>query len=91
MRKKDTVQSNAASGMNRKGHMRASLQLQATVRWDHQPDICKDWKETGYCGFGGIIPTLYLHTLACYQLTSDTLLKLSPHMYTTVICLFFAL
>ncbi len=21
-------------------------------RWDYQPDICKDYKETGYCGFG---------------------------------------
>ena len=21
-------------------------------RFDYQPDICKDWKETGYCGFG---------------------------------------
>jgi len=87
--KKDTVQGNAASGMNRKGPMRAPLHLRATVRWDYQPDICKDWKETGYCGFGGIIPTLYLYTLACYQLMSDTLLMLSPHMYTTVICCFF--
>lgn len=23
-----------------------------TVRVDYQPDICKDYKETGYCGFG---------------------------------------
>ena len=22
------------------------------MRWDYQPDICKDYKETGYCGFG---------------------------------------
>jgi RING finger protein 113A len=22
------------------------------VRWDYQPDICKDYKETGFCGFG---------------------------------------
>ena len=21
-------------------------------RFDYQPDLCKDWKETGYCGFG---------------------------------------
>ena len=53
--RKDTVQGNAASGMNRKGPMRAPLHLRATVRWDYQPDICKDWKETGYCGFGGTI------------------------------------
>lgn len=24
----------------------------ATVRWDYAPDVCKDYKETGYCGFG---------------------------------------
>ena len=22
------------------------------MRWDYQPDICKDYKETGFCGFG---------------------------------------
>lgn len=22
------------------------------MRWDYQPDVCKDYKETGYCGFG---------------------------------------
>ena len=21
-------------------------------RWDYAPDICKDYKETGFCGFG---------------------------------------
>ena len=26
------------------------------MRWDYQPDICKDYKETGYCGFGGEQP-----------------------------------
>ena len=26
--------------------------LPPTVRFDYQPDLCKDWKETGYCGFG---------------------------------------
>lgn len=24
----------------------------ASSRFDYQPDLCKDWKETGYCGFG---------------------------------------
>ena len=33
--------------------MRAPEHLRATVRWDYQPDICKDYKETGFCGFGG--------------------------------------
>lgn len=38
---------------NRKGPIRAPEHLRATVRWDYQPDICKDYKETGFCGFGG--------------------------------------
>ena len=37
----------------RKGPIRAPANLRATVRWDYQPDICKDYKETGFCGFGG--------------------------------------
>ncbi len=51
--KKDTAMGNAASGSNRKGPMRAPENLRVTVRWDYQPDICKDYKETGFCGFGG--------------------------------------
>ena len=35
------------------GPIRAPTFLRATTRWDYQPDICKDYKETGYCGFGG--------------------------------------
>ncbi|MGH0141825.1 UNVERIFIED_CONTAM: hypothetical protein FKN15_005352 [Acipenser sinensis] len=35
-----------------KGPIRAPDHLRATVRWDYQPDICKDYKETGFCGFG---------------------------------------
>lgn len=36
-----------------KGPIQAPSFLRSTVRWDYQPDICKDYKETGYCGFGG--------------------------------------
>ncbi|XKL63903.1 hypothetical protein PGB90_006267 [Kerria lacca] len=50
--KRDTALGNASSGMVRKGPIRAPSNLRATVRWDYQPDICKDYKETGYCGFG---------------------------------------
>ena len=32
--------------------MRAPTNLRATTRWDYAPDICKDYKETGFCGFG---------------------------------------
>lgn len=26
--------------------------IKSTIRTDYQPDICKDYKETGFCGFG---------------------------------------
>lgn len=50
VKSRDTAQGSAA---NKKGPIRAPDFLRATTRWDYQPDICKDYKETGYCGFGG--------------------------------------
>jgi len=50
--KKDTAAGNASSGMVRKGPVRASANLRRTIRWDYEPCICKDWNETGFCGFG---------------------------------------
>lgn len=34
------------------GPLKGSTNVRMTVRVDYQPDICKDYKETGYCGFG---------------------------------------
>jgi RING finger protein 113A len=51
--KEDTVKGNASSGLNRHGPIRATQFMRASVRWDFAPDICKDYKETGYCTFGG--------------------------------------
>jgi len=50
--KRDTAAGNAASGLVRKGPIRAPANIRSTVRWDYAPDICKDYKETGFCGFG---------------------------------------
>lgn len=63
--KKDTAQGNASSGMVRKGPIRAPANLRATVRWDYQPDICKDYKETGFCGFGDSCK--FLHDRSDYK------------------------
>ena len=35
-----------------KGPIRAPTNVRTTVRWDYEPDTCKDWRETGICGFG---------------------------------------
>ena len=34
------------------GPLRASTNVRTMAHFDFQPDICKDYKETGYCGFG---------------------------------------
>lgn len=62
---KDTAAGNASSGMVRKGPVRAPEHLRATVRWDYQPDICKDYKETGFCGFGDSCK--FLHDRSDYK------------------------
>ena len=48
--RKDTAAGSAAKMST--GPQRAPANLRATVRWDYAPDICKDFKETGFCGFG---------------------------------------
>ncbi|XP_067004383.1 E3 ubiquitin-protein ligase RNF113A isoform X2 [Anabrus simplex] len=63
--KRDTAQGNASSGMVRKGPIRAPAHLRSTVRWDYQPDICKDYKETGFCGFGDSCK--FLHDRSDYK------------------------
>jgi len=62
---KDTAAGNASSGLVRRGPIRAPENLRATVRWDYQPDICKDYKETGYCGFGDSCK--FLHDRSDYK------------------------
>ena len=42
----------AEKGSGTHGPLRASTNVRMTVRFDYQPDICKDYKETGYCGYG---------------------------------------
>ncbi|XP_064134826.1 E3 ubiquitin-protein ligase RNF113A-like [Loxodonta africana] len=62
---KDTSMGSVSSGMVRKGPVRAPEHLRATVRWDYQPDICKDYRETGFCGFGDTCK--FLHDRSDYK------------------------
>ncbi|XP_036609961.1 E3 ubiquitin-protein ligase RNF113A-like [Trichosurus vulpecula] len=54
-----------AQAPGRKGPVRAPEHLRATVRWDYQPDVCKDYKETGFCGFGDSCK--FLHDRSDYK------------------------
>ena len=52
------------------GPIKAPTNIRTTCRFDYQPDICKDYKDTGFCGFGDTC--IYLHdrgdTLSGWQL-----------------------
>jgi len=54
---KNHLKKDAASVGNNKntgtqGPIRAPAFFRATCRFDFQPDICKDYRDTGFCGFG---------------------------------------
>jgi RING finger protein 113A len=51
-RTKDQNQIAASKASGTIGPVRAPTFLRATSRFDYQPDICKDYKETGFCGCG---------------------------------------
>lgn len=47
------------------GPQRAPANLRITQRFDYQPDICKDYKETGFCGYGDTC--IFLHDRGDYK------------------------
>ena len=49
-RREHTIASEKGSGVH--GPLRANVHIRSSVRFDYQPDICKDYKETGFCGYG---------------------------------------
>lgn len=56
----DTAKANAGSDKNRvAGPVRATANLRTTCRFDYKPDLCKDYNETGFCGFGD--SCIFLH------------------------------
>ncbi|KFD54036.1 hypothetical protein M514_05055, partial [Trichuris suis] len=62
---KGSAVGNASNGLNRRGPLRAPVYIRRTVRWDYRPDICKDYKETGFCGFGD--SCIFLHDRSDYK------------------------
>ena len=47
------------------GPARAPVHYRATSRFDYQPDICKDYKDTGFCGYGDACK--FLHDRSDYK------------------------
>mmetsp|Transcript_1160 Transcript_1160/g.1208 ORF Transcript_1160/g.1208 Transcript_1160/m.1208 type:complete len:347 (+) Transcript_1160:373-1413(+) len=51
-RKKDMAQVGGNKHTGTHGPIRAPTFVRSSARFDYQPDICKDYKETGFCGYG---------------------------------------
>jgi RING finger protein 113A len=47
------------------GPLRAPSNLRVTSVFDYKPDVCKDYKETGYCGYGDTC--IYMHDRGEYK------------------------
>lgn len=62
-RREHTVGGDKALGTH--GPLRASAHIRMSVRFDYQPDLCKDYKETGYCGYGDACK--FLHDRGDYK------------------------
>jgi RING finger protein 113A len=63
--KESAAGSSTHSSENAKGPVRAPSNIRSTVRWDYKPDLCKDYKETGFCGFGD--SCIFLHDRTDYK------------------------
>jgi RING finger protein 113A len=50
--KKDMGAVGANKYTGTQGPVRAPSFMRSSTRFDYAPDICKDYKETGFCGFG---------------------------------------
>nr|CCA23479.1 conserved hypothetical protein [Albugo laibachii Nc14]CCA26695.1 conserved hypothetical protein [Albugo laibachii Nc14] len=63
------AKSESQIGMNKytgtQGPIRAQTWARSICRFDYQPDVCKDYKETGFCGFGDTCK--FLHDRGDYK------------------------
>lgn len=62
-RREQTVGSEKGAGAH--GPLRASAFVRVSARFDYQPDICKDYKETGFCSYGDACK--FLHDRGDYK------------------------
>ncbi|KAI9102701.1 hypothetical protein DFS34DRAFT_610168 [Phlyctochytrium arcticum] len=60
----DSVTQSNASRI-RAGPLKASANVRISCRFDYQADICKDYKETGYCGYGD--SCIFMHDRGDYK------------------------
>ena len=59
------IQRNPDAPTRAVGPMRAPANVRASITTDTSPGICKDYKQTGFCGFGD--SCIYMHDRADYK------------------------
>jgi len=59
------IDSAPGKGVGRFGPQKVAGNVRISCRFDYQPDICKDYKETGYCGYGDACK--FLHDRGDYK------------------------
>ncbi|OUS43009.1 hypothetical protein BE221DRAFT_195005 [Ostreococcus tauri] len=62
-RREQTIASEKGRGAH--GPMRAATNVRSTFVMDYKPDICKDYKQTGFCGWGDACK--FLHDRGDYK------------------------
>ncbi|KAJ2842070.1 RNA-splicing factor, partial [Coemansia erecta] len=55
----------SGTGTRRAGPFKAPTNVRSTSVFDYQPNVCKDYKETGYCGYGD--SCIFLHDRGTYK------------------------
>ncbi|KAE8213867.1 hypothetical protein CF327_g2684 [Tilletia walkeri] len=68
----------SSSKIRAKGPIKPTATIRTTSVVDYQPDVCKDYKETGYCGFGDTCK--FLHDRSDY--VAGWQLALVPQSYS---------
>ena len=70
---RDIAQAGGNKVTGTQGPLRAPTFLRASSRFDYQPDVCKDYKQTGFCGFGDSCKFLHAREdyKAGYQLEKE--------------------
>ncbi|KAJ2957502.1 hypothetical protein NQZ79_g6787 [Umbelopsis isabellina] len=61
----DKVDKKPINSKMQRGPIRAPANLRVTARFDYQPDVCKDYKETGFCGYGD--SCIFMHDRGDYK------------------------
>ncbi|CAM0138131.1 RNA-splicing factor [Umbelopsis sp. WA50703] len=61
----DKVEKKSINSKMQRGPIRAPANLRVTARFDYQPDVCKDYKETGFCGYGD--SCIFMHDRGDYK------------------------